>query len=132
MDVDAVDDRVRHCARAALRLRSTDLQLESHDSVITDREDVGGCAGAVRRTRTADANSPSIECLHVRNPTSQVVSMAVVVATGIHRQRRPGDPGLRHRRLRGRDVLARVPAVTAHMVATLFMGQITDPTNETR
>ena len=48
----------------------------------------------------------------------QVVSRAVVIATGHHRQRRPRGPRRRHRRQRGRDVLDPVPAL-AHATAGL-------------
>ena len=48
--------------------------------------------------------------LHVRNPTSQVVSMAVVVATGITADGGREVLGLRRRRQRGRGVLAWLPA----------------------
>ena len=47
--------------------------------------------------------------LHVRRH-GQVSSMAVVVATGVTADRRPGDPRRRRRGLRGRSVLARLLA----------------------
>ena len=44
--------------------------------------------------------------IHVRDDAlGQVVSRAVVIATGHHRGRGPGDPRRGHRRQRGRDVL---------------------------
>ena len=52
--------------------------------------------------------------VHVRDDAlGQVVSRAVVIATGITASGGPGGPRRRHRRQRGRDVLDRVPALAA-------------------
>ena len=48
--------------------------------------------------------------LHVRNQTSQVTSMAVVIATGITADGEPRGPRPGRRRQRGRSVLAGLPA----------------------
>ena len=47
--------------------------------------------------------------LHVRSDASQVVSKAVVIATGVTADRPPGDPRPGRRRQRRRGVLARLP-----------------------